>query len=183
MAAILSRPQCVKGRVILHQNDVMACKLFPSCRTFVRGSTSQRWANNCTHPPNCRTTTQCIPWVDNMSPTSNHPRRCLYALGQTSAIMWWAWLSQKKTYTEGSHPTSHIRRGHIPQAIYEGVTSHNSPVTVELPAQKASNAENVSIWRRHHVISTPGSTCCVSQFMIAAESVWKLKKISWTWQT
>ena len=26
----------------------------------------------------------------------------------------------------------------------------NSPVTGEFPAQMASNAENVSIWRRHH---------------------------------
>ena len=27
----------------------------------------------------------------------------------------------------------------------------NSPVTGEFPAQRASNAENVSIWWRHHV--------------------------------
>ena len=27
----------------------------------------------------------------------------------------------------------------------------NSPVTGEFPAQRASNAENVSIWLRHHV--------------------------------
>ena len=26
----------------------------------------------------------------------------------------------------------------------------NSPVTGEFPTQRASNAENVSIWRRHH---------------------------------
>ena len=29
----------------------------------------------------------------------------------------------------------------------------NSPVTDEFPAQMASNAENVSIWWRHHVVS------------------------------
>ena len=29
----------------------------------------------------------------------------------------------------------------------------NSPGTGEFPAQRASNAENVSIWGRHHVIS------------------------------
>ena len=28
----------------------------------------------------------------------------------------------------------------------------NSPVTDEFPAQKASNAENVSIWWRHHAV-------------------------------
>ena len=32
----------------------------------------------------------------------------------------------------------------------------NSPVTGEFPAQRASNAENVSIWRRHHVYIQAG---------------------------
>ena len=34
-----------------------------------------------------------------------------------------------------------------------GLCVGNSPVTGEFPAQKASNAENVSIWWRHHDIS------------------------------
>ena len=33
-----------------------------------------------------------------------------------------------------------------------GLCAGNSPVTGEFPAQTASNAENVSIWWRHHVI-------------------------------
>ena len=33
-----------------------------------------------------------------------------------------------------------------------GLCEGNSPVTGEFPAQRASNAENVSIWWRHHVI-------------------------------
>ena len=32
-----------------------------------------------------------------------------------------------------------------------GLCARNSPVIGEFPAQKASNAENVSIWWRHHV--------------------------------
>ena len=32
-----------------------------------------------------------------------------------------------------------------------GLWAGNSPVTGEFPAQRASNAENVSIWWRHHV--------------------------------
>ena len=32
-----------------------------------------------------------------------------------------------------------------------GLCAGNSPMTGEFPAQKASNAENVSIWWRHHV--------------------------------
>ena len=31
-----------------------------------------------------------------------------------------------------------------------GLCEGNSPVTSEFPTQRASNAENVSIWRRHH---------------------------------
>ena len=31
-----------------------------------------------------------------------------------------------------------------------GLCAGNSPVTGEFPAQKASNAEDVSIWWRHH---------------------------------
>ena len=31
-----------------------------------------------------------------------------------------------------------------------GVCAGNSPVTGEIPAQRASNAENISIWWRHH---------------------------------
>ena len=33
-----------------------------------------------------------------------------------------------------------------------GLCEGNSPVTVEFPTQMASNAENVSIWWRHHVL-------------------------------
>ena len=34
-----------------------------------------------------------------------------------------------------------------------GLYAGNSPVTGELPTQRASNAENVSIWWRHHVFT------------------------------
>ena len=34
-----------------------------------------------------------------------------------------------------------------------GLCVGNSPGTGEFPAQMASNAENVSIWRRHHDLS------------------------------
>ena len=36
-----------------------------------------------------------------------------------------------------------------------GLCQGNSPVTGEFPAQRTSNAENVSIWSRHHGLSTP----------------------------
>ena len=34
---------------------------------------------------------------------------------------------------------------------FTGLCAGNSPVTGEFPAQRATNAENVSIWWRHHV--------------------------------
>ena len=33
-----------------------------------------------------------------------------------------------------------------------GLCEQKSPVTGEFPTQRASNAENVSIWWRHHVL-------------------------------
>ena len=36
-----------------------------------------------------------------------------------------------------------------------GLCAGNSPGTGEFPAQMASNAENVSIWWRHHELSIP----------------------------
>ena len=45
-------------------------------------------------------------------------------------------------YSGRSKKTSKLRV----TGLYVG----NSPVTGEFPAQRASNAENVSIWRRHH---------------------------------
>ena len=38
-----------------------------------------------------------------------------------------------------------------------GLCAGNSPVTGEFPAEMASNAENVSIWWRHHALNMRGS--------------------------
>ena len=54
----------------------------------------------------------------------------------------------KRLFTRRSKKTSKLRV----TALYSG----NSPVTGEFPAQRASNAENVSNWWRHHVIKL----CC-----------------------
>ena len=42
-----------------------------------------------------------------------------------------------------------------------GLCDENSPVTGEFPAQRASNAENASIWWRHHVITPYITRLCV----------------------
>ena len=38
-----------------------------------------------------------------------------------------------------------------PKLRVTGLGAGNSPLTGEFPAQMASNAENISIWSRHHV--------------------------------
>ena len=40
-----------------------------------------------------------------------------------------------------------------------GLCAGNSPVTGEFPAQMASDAENVSIWRRHHALQSTDPLC------------------------
>ena len=45
------------------------------------------------------------------------------------------------------------RSNKISKLRVTGLCAGNSPLTCKFPAQKASNAENVSIWWRHHVIS------------------------------
>ena len=46
---------------------------------------------------------------------------------------------------------STVRSKNISKLCVTGLCAGNSPVTGEFPAQRASNAENVSIWWRHHV--------------------------------
>ena len=41
-----------------------------------------------------------------------------------------------------------------PKLCVTGACGGNSPVTGEFPAQRASNAENVSIWWHHHAMAT-----------------------------
>ena len=55
-----------------------------------------------------------------------------------------------------------------------GLCVENSPVTGELPAQRASNAENVSIWWRHHVSLL---WCCTTELSLCI--YWILHRISW----
>ena len=59
-----------------------------------------------------------------------------------------------------------------------GLCAGNSPLTCEFPAQKASNAENVSIWWRHHVDHWcgPHNLCTVC---LAYHSYYKLNEILW----
>ena len=44
------------------------------------------------------------------------------------------------------------RSKEAPKLRVTGLCGGNSPVTSEFPAQRASNAENVTIWWRHHAV-------------------------------
>ena len=70
-----------------------------------------------------------LQWRHNMPDgVSNHqPHECLLS----------RWFRRR------SRKTSKLR--------VTGLCAGNSPVTGEFPAQRASNADNVSIWWRHHV--------------------------------
>ena len=64
-----------------------------------------------------------------------------------------------------------------------GLCAGNSPVTGEFPAQRASNAENVSIWWRHHAISiSPVPTRRSHRFYIPSlQKHWWLKSNVHRW--
>ena len=59
-----------------------------------------------------------------------------------------------------------------------GLCASNSPGTGEFPAQMASNAKNVSIWWRHHVLSVVSVTWSTSQRVIGG--IWyEIRKFIW----
>ena len=47
-----------------------------------------------------------------------------------------------------------------------GLCVGNSPVTGEFPAQRTSNAENVSIWWRHHVKDLRTAIACITAYCL-----------------
>ena len=81
--------------------------------------------------------------------------RCLFGAKPLPALQW--------RHNGRDGVSNHRRLGCLPSHLFRRtskktsklrVTSRcegNSPVTSEFPAQIASNAENVSIWGRHHV--------------------------------
>ena len=58
----------------------------------------------------------------------------------------YSWFTQSFIQTQIKKKTSKLR--------VIGLCVGNSPGTGEFPAQMASNAENVSIWWRHHVCAS-----------------------------
>ena len=83
--------------------------------------------------------------------------------------IWLAWRTLQMTlpwrHNEGEGVSNHQphdcllnrlfrqRRKKTPKFCVTGLCAGNSPATGEFPTQRASNAENVSIWWRHHEFS------------------------------
>ena len=65
-----------------------------------------------------------------------------------------------------------------------GLCAGNSPVTGEFPAQMASNAENVSIWWRHHVKTDTKWAPRLDQYWTNANgaSYIHIRKVKYKWQ-
>ena len=62
-----------------------------------------------------------------------------------------------------------------------GLCAGNSPATAEFPAQMASNAENVSIWWRHHDIKPPPDTMLPIEWDMSCmmtSSCWSLFRVT-----
>ena len=73
----------------------------------------------------------------------NYGVYCKYFITMTPKWARWRLKSLNHLFTRRSKKISKVR--------VSGLCVGNSPVTGEFPAQRASNAENVSIWWRHHV--------------------------------
>ena len=99
--------------------------------------------------------TLSLRWRHNeLDSVSNHqPRECLLS----------------RLFGRRSKKTSKLR--------VTGLCAGNSPGTGEFPAQRASNAENVSIWWRHHDGKRNQITTCLPKFKF--HFPWYDDEISW----
>ena len=79
-----------------------------------------------------------------------------------------------RLFRRGSNKTSKLR--------VTGLCARNSPGTGEFPAQMASNAENVSIWWRHHDSLSPGRCGChfIHPIFTCNLTLYVLKFSEWT---
>ena len=73
---------------------------------------------------------------------------------------WWApWVSNHQPHECLLNRLFRRKSRKISKLRVTGLCEGNSPVTGEFPSQRASNAEYVSIWWRHHSASLPSGQC------------------------
>ena len=69
-----------------------------------------------------------------------------------------------------------------PKLRVTGLCVGNSPVTGEFPAQRASNAENVSIWWRHHAPWAIPCNIYFSASLISCMRSYQIIHVVYTWR-
>ena len=70
-------------------------------------------------------------------------RLCTWLIACTEMSLQWR-------HDERDGVSNHQPHDRFYSAVYSGLCTRNSPVTGEFPSQRASNAENISIWWRYH---------------------------------
>ena len=93
------------------------------------------------------------------------------------------WRHNGRNGVSNNHPHNYLlnrlfrrRSKNISKLRVTGLCAGNSPVTGEFPAQRASEAENVSIWWRYHEkTSTLAHGYCATRYKIFTAPVNKLQ--------
>ena len=76
---------------------------------------------------------------------------------------WWArWRLKSPASPLFTQPFIRVQIKETSKLRVTGLCAGNSPGTGEFPAQMASNAENVSIWWRHHAVRTNSPICFIN---------------------
>ena len=104
-------------------------------------------------------------WHHGVSRFSTMTSRRLSAFGNTSVALYWRHNGHDGVSNHQPHGCLlnrlfRCRSKKTSKLRVTGLCMGNSPVTGEFPAQRASNAENVSIWWRHH--GNPGRNAASS---------------------
>ena len=102
----------------------------------------------------CKAYVYC--WENKYMPRlKNHLPSLARNLKSLCAPDMWARLNVEPWFRRRSRKTSKLR--------VTGLCAGNSPVTGEFPTQMASNAENVSVWWRHHMLVPDITWSSISQ--------------------
>ena len=83
-----------------------------------------------------------------LKPTRTKPHKTQRSITMTSK--WARWRLKSQASRLFTQPFIQRRSKKTSKHRVTGLCGGNSPVTGEFPTQRASNAENVSIWWRHH---------------------------------
>ena len=94
---------------------------------------------------------QCVrTWMRQVNLAARSPITSMVWLSITVTSQWARWRLKSPASRLFTLPLIQAQIKKTSKLRVIGLCAGNSPVTGEFPAQRASNAENVSIWWRHH---------------------------------